>query len=419
MQNIKKIAIKSTLAIAACCAIAFPMLGFTKDEVITIGLIVPLEGALALSGQDAVRGTELAVDEVNGKIGNKKIIIIKESSNGKPDVALAKAKKLIEQDKVDFIIGPLAGGEGLAIKEYAKTMPDKTFVQGTSAAQELTLKDPAPNIFRFTGDGAQWQAGLGSYAYDVKKYKKVISIGDDYAFPYSQVAGFVSEFCPRGGRIVKRFLAPLGTKDYSAIISQIPDDIDAIYLLVAGADAVNFFSQYQQAGGQLPIIAGTATVDRNVLSTKGSFKKQTLGAITAGPVSESNPDPRWSALVKAYQKKFPDGFGSPSFNAMSYYINTKSALAALTQVSGDLSNSQKKFRDAMQNLKMQSAMGQIELDGNRQGVVDTFVSEVSEGPDGNLYLKMISKKRVIQTLGLPKDEFIAKVPAGRDSPVCQ
>ena len=116
MQNIKKIAIKSTLAIAACCAIAFPMLGFTKDEVITIGLIVPLEGALALSGQDAVRGTELAVDEVNGKIGNKKIIIIKESSNGKPDVALAKAKKLIEQDKVDFIIGPLAGGEGLAIK---------------------------------------------------------------------------------------------------------------------------------------------------------------------------------------------------------------------------------------------------------------------------------------------------------------
>ena len=123
--------------------------------------------------------------------------------------------------------------------------------------------------------------------------------------------------------------------------------------------------------------------------------------------------------MKAYQKKFPDGFGSPSFNAMSYYINTKSALAALTQVSGDLSNSQKKFRDAMQNLKIQSAMGQIELDGNRQGVVDTFVSEVSEGPDGNLYLKMIGKKRVIQTLGLPKDEFIAKVPAGRDSPVCQ
>lgn len=410
---------KATFGLGTLFCTAFPITGYSQADILKIGLIVPLEGALALSGQDAVRGTELALDEFNNKIGNKKIIIIKESSNGKPDVALAKAKKLIEQDKVDFIIGPLAGGEGLAIKEYAKSIPDKTFVQGTSAAQELTLKDPAPNIFRFTGDGAQWQAGLGAYAYDVKKYKKIISIGDDYAFPYSQVAGFVSEFCPRGGRIVKRFWAPLGTKDYSAIISQIPEDIDAIYLLVAGADAVNFFSQYQQAGGKLPIIAGTATVDRNVLSTKGNFKKQTLGAITAGPISETNPDPRWNALVKAYQKKFPDGFGSPSFNAMSYYINTKSALTALNQVSGDLSNSQKRFRDAMQNLKIQTAMGQIELDSNRQGIVDTFLSEIAEDSNGNLHLKMISKKRVIQTLGLPKDEFIAKVPAGRDSPACQ
>ena len=373
---------------------AFAGTAAAQQATIKIGLIAPLEGALALSGQDAIRGTELALDEIKYMIGNKKIVVLKESSNGRPDVALGKAKKLIEQDNVDILIGPLAGGEGLAIKEYAKTQPNKTFVQGTSAAQELTLKDAAPNLYRFTGDGAQWQAGLGNYAYDVKGYRNIVSVGDDYAFPYSQVAGFISEFCPKGGRIAQRFWAPLGTKDYNSIIAKIPDNIDAIYLLVAGADAVNFLTQYQQAGGKKPIISGTATVDRNVLSTKGNFKKGTVGVVTAGPITESNTEPMWVALVAAYQKKYPDGLGSPSFN-------------------------HKKFRDAMQALKMPSPMGLVELDANRQGIVDNYLSEVAERPDGSLYLKMISKQRVNQTLGLPVEQFLTKIPAGRDAPVCQ
>jgi branched-chain amino acid transport system substrate-binding protein len=409
--NLKPLLVLCTLACAGS-AIA-------QQATIKIGLIAPLEGALALSGQDAIRGTELALDEIKYMIGNKKIVVLKESSNGRPDVALSKAKKLIEQDNVDILIGPLAGGEGLAIKEYAKTKPNKTFVQGTSAAQELTLKDPAPNLYRFTGDGAQWQAGLGNYAYDVKGYRKVVSVGDDYAFPYSQVAGFISEFCPKGGRIPQRFWAPLGTKDYNSIIAKIPDDIDAIYLLVAGADAVNFLTQYQQAGGKKPVIAGTATVDRNVLSTKGNFKKGTVGVVTAGPITESNSDPMWVALVAAYQKKYPDGLGSPSFNAMTYYINTKASMAALAKVNGDLSDNHKKFRDAMQTLKMPSPLGMVELDANRQGIVDNFLSEVAERPDGSLYLKMISKQRVNQTLGLPVEQFLTKIPAGRDAPACQ
>ncbi len=398
---------------------AFAGIAAAQQATIKIGLIAPLEGALALSGQDAIRGTELALDEIKYMIGNKKIVVLKESSNGRPDVALGKAKKLIEQDNVDILIGPLAGGEGLAIKEYAKTQPNKTFVQGTSAAQELTLKDAAPNLYRFTGDGAQWQAGLGNYAYDVKGYRNIVSVGDDYAFPYSQVAGFISEFCPKGGRIAQRFWAPLGTKDYNSIIAKIPDNIDAIYLLVAGADAVNFLTQYQQAGGKKPIISGTATVDRNVLSTKGNFKKGTVGVVTAGPITESNTEPMWVALVAAYQKKYPDGLGSPSFNAMTYYINTKASMAALAKVNGDLSDNHKKFRDAMQALKMPSPMGLVELDANRQGIVDNYLSEVAERPDGSLYLKMISKQRVNQTLGFPVEQFLTKIPAGRDAPVCQ
>jgi len=390
-----------------------------QAQTIKIGVLATLEGPLALLGQDAMRGTELALDEFGGKIGNRKIELVKESSNAKPDVAIAKAKKLIEQDNVDLFIGPLSGGEGLAVKEYAKSVPGKTFINGTSAAQELTLRDPAPNLFRFTGDGAQWQAGLGAYAYDVKKYKRVALVSEDYSFPYSQVAGFAAEFCPRGGKIVEKFWVPLGTKDFSSVIAKIPANIDAIYIIVSGADAVNFLTQYQQSGGKLPMIGGTPAVDRNVLSTKGAFRKSTIGVVTAGPISESNEDPLWQNLVKAYRKKYPDGLGSPSFAALTYYVNTKATLTALAKVNGDLSGNQEKFRAALQETQIDTPMGRVSLDANRQGIVDNFISEVAERPDGSLYLKLVARATgVNQTLGVPREAFMARGPASRDNPSC-
>ncbi|MBB4846237.1 branched-chain amino acid transport system substrate-binding protein [Paucibacter oligotrophus] len=401
--------------LATCIALA----AGAQAQNIRIGVLATLDGPLALLGQDSMRGAELAVDEFNGQIGTRKIELVKESSNAKPDVAVAKAKKLIEQDKVDFMIGPLSGSEGLAVKEYAKTVPAKTFINGTSAAQELTLRDPAPNMFRFTGDGAQWQAGLGTYVYDVKKYKRVVLVSEDYSFPYSQVAGFAAEFCAKGGKIVEKFWVPLGTKDFSSVIAKIPSGIDAIYIIVSGADAVNFLTQYQQSGGKLPLIGGTPTVDRNVLSTKGGFRKTAIGVVTAGPLSEGNDDPQWVSLVKAYQKKFPDGLGSPSFGALTYYVNMKAALTALATVKGDMNDDQKQFRAALQATVVDTPMGRVSLDANRQGIVDNFISEVAENADGALHLKLVARaKGINQTLGVPRDVFLARGPASRDNPSC-
>jgi branched-chain amino acid transport system substrate-binding protein len=100
------------------------------------------------------------------------------------------------------LVGPLSGDEGIAVKDYAKTHPEVTFINGTSAAQDTTLRDPAPKFFRFSTDGAQWMAGLGTYAFNDKGYKKVATVAEDYSFPYTQVFGWPSsarpaERCPR------------------------------------------------------------------------------------------------------------------------------------------------------------------------------------------------------------------------------
>ena len=172
-------------------------------------------------------------------------------ANDTADKAIEETRRLMEQEDADVLIGPLSGDEGIAVANYAKEHPDKTFINGTSGAQDTTLKVQAPNFFRFHSDGAQWSAGLGDYAYNELGWKKAAIIGDDYSFPYTSLAGFVAEFCAVGGQITKRIWPPLGEKDYSSFISQIPDDVDGIYYGIGGAGLVSFMKQYQEQKGKI------------------------------------------------------------------------------------------------------------------------------------------------------------------------
>ena len=157
----------------------------------------------------------------------------------------------MEQEGADILVGPLSGDEGIAVANYAKEHPDKTFVNGIAGAQDSTLKVQAPNFFRFHPDGAQWSAGLGDYAFNELGWKKAAIVGDDYSFPYTSLAGFVAEYCSIGGNITKRVWAPLGEEDYSSYISQIPEDIDGLYVGIGGSGLINFIKQYKQQRGEI------------------------------------------------------------------------------------------------------------------------------------------------------------------------
>ena len=110
--------------------------------------------------------------------------------------------------------------------------------------------------------------------------------------------GLALDYCPLGGQITKRIWVPLGTKDFGSVIASLPDDVDAIYLGLGGADAVNFLNQYQQAGGNAKLIGGSIMVDQTVLSSKGKAKEALIGTVSAGPQADTWDDPRWQAFVK-------------------------------------------------------------------------------------------------------------------------
>lgn len=407
-----------TLALALTAALASHPA--RAQEVIKIGALATLEGPFAVPGQDGMRGVDLAVAQHKGMVAGKKIEIIKASSNGNPDTAVNAARKLVEQDGVQILIGPLSGSEGIAVKNYAKTHPEVTFVNGSSAAQGTTLQDPAPNFFRFSTDGAQWQAGLGTYAYKDKGYKRIVSVAEDYSFPYSLLQGFMIEFCKAGGKVVDKHWVPLGTKDYSSVIARLPDNIDAIYVALGGSDAVNFFSQYEQAGGDKPLIAGSITIDQSVLGYKGKRRDALVGTPSAGPIADNYDDPAWKKFVADYRAAYKDGLPSPSLFAHAYYVNTKAVLDALEQDKADLSNNQAKLRQTLSTMTVSTPTGNVKLDENRNAVANIFLTEVAKNSDGTLYNKFVKViPDVNQRLGLSKAEFDQMGLGSRTNPECK
>ncbi|MGA9321745.1 MAG: ABC transporter substrate-binding protein [Xanthobacteraceae bacterium] len=397
-----------------------------------IGVTATLEGTYTVLGEDGMRGYDLAVEAHGAKAGGKEIETIVGSTDASPDSAIRAVKKLVEQDKVDVLISPLSGAEGIAVRDYSKTQPQITVINAASGALETTYGDPSagvtpsPTFYRFNMDGAQWHAGLGDYIYNVKHYKKIATIGEDYAFVYTQVMGLVLDYCKAGGQITKRLWVPLGTKDFASYIPQLlSEDVDAIYLGLGGADAVNFLNQYQQAGGNAHLIGGSIMVDQTVLSSKGKAKDALIGTPAASGMADNDPNPLWQAFVKAYQAHpktsyFKNAFASPSLLAINYYNSADAVFKALDQVKGDLSNNNEKFRAALKATVLDAPNGKITLDENRQAIGTNFVTEVVKDEKGDLIAKVVKVvPNVQQRLGFTKAVFDKFVPPGRDNPPCK
>lgn len=392
-----------------------------QDDTIKVGVLATLEGTYTVLGEEGVKGFKTAMSEAGDMAGGKKIEYIIVSSDASPDSAIRGARKLVEQDKVDILVGPLSGSEGIAIRDYSKTQPQVTFINGISGAQETTYVTPSENFFRFNMDGAQWSAGLGEYVYNEKGYKTVATVGEDYSFIYTQVFGFATEFCAAGGEITERLWVPLGTKDFGSIIAALPDEVDAIYLGLGGGDAVNFLNQYQQAGGDAKLIGGSIMVDPTVLNSKGKAKEALIGVPSSGPQADTWDNPKWQAFVASYKEVNGDAaFPVPSLLATGYYNATKAMLSALDTVGGDLSDGHAKLRATLSSMVLDAPNGTITLDENRQAIGTNFVSEVVELADGTLATKMVAmKENVNQTLGLDAAAFAKIGLPARDVPECK
>jgi branched-chain amino acid transport system substrate-binding protein len=408
-------------AVAACSL--FAASGTVQaQEKLKIGVMATLSGVLTSLGEDAVRGIQVASKLAGNKMAGREIELIIMATDASPDSALRAARKLVEQDKVQLVIGPISGSEGIAIRDYSKTQPGVTFLNGFSGAMETTYVTPSPNFFRFNTEGSQWMAGLGEYVFKDKGYKKIAVVAEDYSFPYTQIFGFSLGYCQAGGQITSKQWVPLGTKDFGSIIAALPDDVDAVYLGLGGGDAINFLNQYSQTGGKAKFIGGSIMVDQTVLSSKGAAKRMLVGTPSAGPQADGIDTPRWKEWVKSYQDAFPADkrFTSPSLSATGYFTAYNALNQALTSVNGDLSEGHVKLREALSKIVIEAPNGTIRLDGNRQAIAANFVTEVIEAANGDLTNKVVKMVAdVPQTLGMSAEAFRALGLPSRTNPECK
>ena len=413
---------KALIASVSALAILLPSGAMAQEDTIKIGILVALEGAFAEGGADGVRNVELAIQQAGGMAGGKTIETVVAPTDTTPDTTVRQARKLIEQDGVDIILGPLSGSEGIAMRDFAKTIPDNTVINGISGALETTWVDPAENFFRFNLDGSQWGAGLGSYVVNEKGWNRVATVAADYSFGYTNFLGFAVDFCRSGGEIVERFWVPLGSSDFGGVIAALPDDVDAIYLGVGGTDAINFLNQYTQAGADTNLIGGTIMADQTVLTSRGRAKDALIGTPTSGPLAEDNPDPAWQEYVAAYQDAFPEDerFPSPSLFGVGYYVAALAAIQALNEVEGDLSDGQVAFREALSTKPLIIPLGEVTLNENRQATGSVFINEVVDDGAGGLRNEFKARTdNVNQTLGMTAEEFTAMGLPSRDTPDCE
>ncbi|HTE61886.1 MAG TPA: ABC transporter substrate-binding protein [Solirubrobacteraceae bacterium] len=358
-------------------------------------------------------------------VGGKQIEIVGYGcANDTADKAIEETRRLMEQEDADILVGPLSGDEGIAVANYAKEHPDKTFINGIAGAQDATLKVQAPNFFRYHPDGAQWSAGLGDYAYNTLGWKKAAIIGDDYSFPYTSLAGFVAEYCSVGGNITKRVWAPLGEKDYSSYISQIPKDVDGIYVGIGGSGLISFIKQYKQQNGKVDTERMMGNVfwdDPLVLKEVG---KDLVGGITSAMTAADSDDPNVKAYIESLRTSYGDeiaGAGSSVFT-YGYYTAGRALIKGLEAVNGDISD-QKPLQDALAGVSLsgeEAPWGDVKLDDNRQAISSVYVKKIVADKTGDGVPDVQTFERipdVDQTFG---GAFSADTPPpDRENPKCE
>jgi branched-chain amino acid transport system substrate-binding protein len=392
-----------------------------RGDELRVGVLATLEGPMTAIGHESLRGVRLALAEVDEQVAGRQVRLFTGPTDSTPNSAMNAARRLIEQDRVQIVVGPASGSEGLAIVQFAKQYPHITFLNGTAAAPEATYRDPAENFFRFNADGVMWQAGLGRYVHEELGYRQVASLVADYSYGWAQLKGFSLEFCRAGGRIVDRLWTPIGTTDFSSVIARIPRTIDALYVMLVGADATNFLTQYLEAGAPVPLIAGTSTVDQTVLATltRPRLRELIVGVPSAGPVVDDWPDEAYQRFVAQYRRLFPDGLPTPAGASLGYYLNTKAMLRAFEEVKGDLSDHHAAFRRALSSMTIESPIGPVRVDHNRQGNATIFVTRVAAGGDGQLFNAFVrATEDVTQTMGLDPAEFAALGAPTRETILC-
>src|SRR5438309_9179830 len=194
---------------------------------IKIGFLSPMSGAIAAAGKDMYSGCELYWQESGWQIAGRKLEVILEDNEGLPATALTKLRKLVENDHVHLVAGVILSNVAYALVPYIEAQGVPTLYP-INSADDLTQRKRPTWLIRTGFSAGGNMHPFGEYAAKGLGYKKVVTVGLDYAFGWETVGGFDKSFEDNGGQIVQKLWVPLNVQDYSPYLTEIKRDADAV-----------------------------------------------------------------------------------------------------------------------------------------------------------------------------------------------
>jgi branched-chain amino acid transport system substrate-binding protein len=407
-----KLSRRTLLSSAAAAGVScFPAPAIAQAAPIKIGLLTVKVGPLAQGGIQMEQGVLTFLKATGYTIGGRKVDFVSADTAGTPAGAKTKAQELVERDKVDLILGPLATAELYAINDYI--IQQKIPTLSLAAADNLTQRQPSPYLLRASATASQALHPMGHYAATEMKLKRVVAIGEDIAFDYEELGGFQAAFEKDGGCVVSKLWPPLVTPDYTPYIAQIAD-CDGVCQGFAGSNPLRFMKAYGDAGLKYPVVTGWTGSDDALLR---SFGDEAVGMISCSAYSLEVPTEQNQRFIDGMRKNFDV---IPGFYAAGLYINCQVADAALRATGGDVSDREKLIAALRAVSLTDTPRGPLKFDhlGN---VVGNFYVRRCGKEDAKYGLKLWNKlvktyENVSQFWTWPEAEFLAHPVYSRDYP---
>jgi len=359
-----------------------PGTAMAQQKAIKIGFISTFSGPTAVIGNDMRNSFELALDHLGRKMAGLPVEVIYEDDQQKPEVGKQKTDKLIESDKVDFIVGYIWSNVLLASLKSA--VDAKTFLITSNAGpSQLAGELCSPYVFSTSWQNDQTPQAMGLYM-NQKGVKTVFLIGPNYAAGRDMLAGVASTF---KGQVIGQELTKWPDQlDFSAELSKArAAKPDAIFVFYPGAAGVQFLTQYTQAGlkGQIPLYTAF-TIDETTLPRQ---KDLALGVPGAQQWVNDLPNEQNKRFVADYIKKHtgsrPSFYGAQSYDA-GHLINS-----AVVAVKGDTAKKED-MRKAMVNADFKSVRGNFKYGNNHMPIQNFYLQDVVKDQDGNFVLKTVA-----------------------------
>jgi branched-chain amino acid transport system substrate-binding protein len=295
MSISRRSALKGATLVGAAALLPKPAVAQSKP--LKIGLMAVKTGPLAAGGLHLEQGISSFLKERDFKLAGRKVELIVADTGGSPVGAKTKASELVDREKVDLIMGPLAAFELLAIVDYLAERKIPTL--GFAGAEDVTQRRRNPYFVRTSDSSAQCLYPLADYASQSMGAKRAVTVADDFAFGYEQIGGFQKVFSQDGRCVTQKLWSPLNTPDYAPYVSQIAE-CDVICMGLVSSNPLKFTSQLRGFGKEQPLLGGSTVADDTIVA---SFGPEASGLINSIPYAldyDHDANRRFIASMRKY-----------------------------------------------------------------------------------------------------------------------